>query len=98
MSKSIHTSRGIQQVLQALHRGYIWVKNDNGEVFKSRVNGLIYEDRIWPVFILTYEDRNTTPPHLQCYQYKQDVYDGCWALTKEELKPYKEEISFGDYY
>jgi hypothetical protein len=85
-------------IKKALDQGYIWVKNDIGQVFKSRINGIIYEEKGSPSFILTCEDRTTTPPSLQCYQYKQYVYSSCWALTKEELKPYKEEISFGDYY
>ncbi len=96
MSKSIHTSRDIKQ---ALNQGYIWVKNDAGQVFKSRINGIIFDEGIeHPEFILTYEDRTIKPPYLQCYHYKQYVYSSCWALTKEALKPYKEEISFGDYY
>ena len=95
MSKSKHNSREIKQ---ALEQGYIWVKNDMGEVFKSRVNGITYEEKGHPAFILTYQDRSTNPPFLQCYQYKQYIYSSCWALTREKLKPYKEEISFGDYY
>lgn len=94
MSKAQHTSRDIKE---ALKQGYIWVKNGIGEVFKSRVNGIIVEGAEI-CFIQTCEDRTQNPPHLQCYNYKQYVYSSCWALTKEELKPYKEEISFGENY
>lgn len=84
-----------EKVEKALQQGYIWVKNDYNQVFKSHINGLITTDSKYPhcwCFIKTYEDREINPPRLQEYDFRQDIDDTNWALTKEELEPYEEEI------
>ena len=86
----------LEKIQKAIEQGYIYVKNEDGQVFKSCVNGIIFEGGEFQ-FILTYADRTTNPPRLQEYDMKQ-ILNSNWALIKKELEPYGEEIFFKEPY